>query len=146
MKTLQSYYLGYTDWSQNINKVYEIHLIKDGNQYGVHKLSGRRDKTLVDQGKKWFDHLSIAQAEVNKIIRAKEKKGYGVENVSDGNERFTPDYVKQLITKAGVLCAEGLIERNHYNNIKGLLNSEDDKNQIMAESIIEAKEEQSQAA
>lgn len=149
MKLIKQILLHYYNPSVNSDKVYNVYVYeKSPTQYIVNTEYGRRGKGLTTTADITFSNQQNAIIKAQSIADSKTKKGYDDIStpISRQIEKFNDQYLKQLKISAAFLCAEGIIERNHYNNLKSLLDSGNEENQTMAEQLIIAKESSLNAA
>jgi len=116
-------------------KEYNVIITQIGNKYNVFATYGRIGSNLVEVQKENLVNYPNALNAEDKLLRAKQKKGYDVIEQSV-ESRFTRSYIEGLTQRAATLTAEGGLERNHYKNLKAMLLSPDDETLTMAEKII----------
>lgn len=122
-------------------KEYNIYVTQRLNgKYDLLSTYGRIGGNLINREIKTDLGLAEAMSEYKKVLRSKERKGYEIVTQEDAS-RFTSRYVETLTQKAAVLVAEGILERNHYEGLKKLLQASDAETLEMAEKIVFANEE-----
>lgn len=148
MKLIKQHLLHYYDAVKNSDKVYNIYVFEASpTNFVVKSAWGRRNTSLRQNPDEHFTNRADAEYSAQLNADKRKKKGYDdVTTPITQTIKFTEDYIKQLKISAAFLVAEGILERNHYQNIKGLLESGDEKNLTMAEEIILAQESNLNAA
>jgi len=124
------------------DKLYKVVLYENtsSNSYEVHSEYGRRGAAMKINPVKIYSTVRNAGDDFAHICNSKLKKGYqDITQPSDREARYNDAVLKQLSTQAAVLCAEGSLEREQYNTIKGMLASGDEPSQVLAEEMIKAK-------
>tara|TARA_R110000868_G_scaffold5681_4_gene33601 strand:+ start:1129 stop:1575 length:447 start_codon:yes stop_codon:yes gene_type:complete len=121
------------------DKIYKVIIWKDynNNNYYVGTSYGRRNSTLVVNPNIYCNTLNNAISKHSNIVYTKLKKGYvDITQPSDMPNKFTIDYVNELLSNAGILCADGELKENQYLQLKSMLNSNDNDSQVLAENIV----------
>ena len=121
------------------DKIYKVIIWKDynNNNYYVGTSYGRRNSTLVVNPNIYCNTLNNAIRKHSNVVYTKLKKGYvDITQPSDMPNKFTIDYINELLSNAGILCEDGVLKENQYLQLKSMLNSKDNDSQVLAENIV----------
>jgi len=127
------------------DKVYNITIYQDTTTkiFKVEAEYGRRNnQNLINTIKYQGPSSNAAWSSYNSTVKAKEKKGYDVESVNQGNIEEKVESYKKLVYD---LTANGVILYPQRMQIEALLNSQDPESINTAMQIVDAKREKSAA-